>query len=84
MNCLDYEKLLREEGATEIEQYSLINNWGYTYVKNDIKYDSRFIANCYGAVCNWWETYSEDKEGQDKEFMKCITDKLNKLYRGEK
>ena len=75
-----YEKALIEEGAEEIKYYSLINNFGFTYNYNGVKYDSRFVANCYGAVCNWWETSAIEREKEDEEFVKRIQERLTSIY----
>ena len=37
------------EGVTEVKPYSLVNNWGCTFVKNGKHYDVRRWVNCYGA-----------------------------------
>lgn len=47
-------RLLRRFGATEIKQYYLVSNYGYTFNLNGQKYDVRFWANCYGAYVGRW------------------------------
>ena len=48
------EKKLQELGFEEVKWYGLINNDGYTFKKNDIKYDLRHWVNCFGAEVNFW------------------------------
>ena len=59
------EEKLKKYGATEIEGYCLISNYGYTFKINGIKYDIRFWANCYGAYLGKWEIHSctTDEDG---------------------
>ena len=37
------------EGVTDVKPYSLVNNWGCTFMKNDKHYDVRRWVNCYGV-----------------------------------
>lgn len=48
---------LQKYGAEEIKGYTLINNYGYTFKIDGIKYDIRFWANCYGAEINRWQIH---------------------------
>lgn len=37
------------EGVTDVKPYTLVNNWGCTFVKNGKHYDVRRWINCYGV-----------------------------------
>lgn len=38
----------------DAESYSLINNYGWTWDRNDKHYDLRHWLNCYGADVDYW------------------------------
>ena len=61
---------LEAMGAKKIEGYVLINNYGYTFELDGVRYDARFWANCYGAYIGLWGVSPEHKE---------IEDALNKI-----
>lgn len=44
-------------GATDVEPYTLISNWGYTFKIGDEKYDMRFWENEYGFSPNEWRMH---------------------------
>ena len=67
------ELLLKEAGATAIKFYMLINNYGYTFIKNGIKYDLRFWANCYGCALNHWSISGGNTPIKDNAF-KTVAD----------
>lgn len=77
------KQMLIEEGATEIEHYTLVNNDGFTFRHKNKRYDLRHWRNSYGASCDFWHTHiltlptmaSED----DKAFMKKISEKANEI-----
>ena len=54
--CETCEKVLETIGATEVEGYYLINNYGYHFNIGDRRYDVRFWANEYGYCPNEWRT----------------------------
>ena len=45
------EQDLRNAGC---ENVVLVNNYGYTFTKGDVKFDLRHWLNCYGADVNYW------------------------------
>ena len=49
---------LKRYGAKDIESYDLINNYGYRFTIDGVKYDIRFWANCYGTAINKWRIHS--------------------------
>lgn len=65
-------KTIEEMGGVEIESYSLISNYGYTFKKDGEMYDARFWANCYGSSPMVW-----DVMGGNREFARALTSKLN-------
>lgn len=48
------EDELRNAGCENVDGYMLVNNYGYTFTKGDIKYDLRHWLNCYGADVDYW------------------------------
>lgn len=72
------EKILERYGATEIESYSLISNYGYRFKIDGIKYDIRFWANCYGASLNRWEI-SPSTQGEDGTYIQMPKDLAKKI-----
>ena len=67
------EEILEKYGATEIERYCLISNYGYRFKIDGIKYDIRFWANCYGAELNRWEI-SPSTRGEDGTYIQMPKD----------
>lgn len=60
-------------GVSEVEYYTLINNYGATFKKNGKKYDLRRWANCYGVDCGWGVFgYSGDDYNEAIEAIKKI------------
>lgn len=47
------KKLSGLEGLSEIKHYTLVNNYGCTFVKNGKHYDLRRWINCYGVDLGW-------------------------------
>lgn len=79
--------VLEKHGATNLESYTLINNFGWTFDMDGRRYDARYWANCYGVPLERWEisvgkTY-RDENGQpcvypmDKELQETIERELN-------
>jgi hypothetical protein len=58
--------LLKAHGATNIDGYVLINNDGYTFEKDGVRYDARFWRNCYGAEVYRWGVFPKWKELEDE------------------
>ena len=48
------EQELRNAGCENVESYMLVNNYGYTFTKGDVKFDLRHWLNCYGEDVNYW------------------------------
>lgn len=48
------EQDLKNAGCENVKSYMLINNYGYTFTKDNVKYDLRHWLNCYGADVNFW------------------------------
>ena len=74
MNWLSYsmEQTLIEVGAKSVKPYFLVNNAGYTFEKNGLKFDLRHFTNIYGAEVNYWGI-SAKKDGEQfviKEYSK--------------
>ena len=59
---------LEKYGATEIESYCLISNYGYRFKIDGIKYDIRFWANCYGVALDRW-SISPCTQGEDGRYI---------------
>lgn len=47
-------ELLKSIGCENVDSYMLVNNYGYTFTKGDLKFDLRHWLNCYGADVNYW------------------------------
>lgn len=71
--------LLEDAGATNIEPYDLINNWGYTFEIKDKKYDARFWANCYGTPLNIWQIHSCNYRKDDPRFVVPVEPEIKQL-----
>lgn len=67
---------LERNGATNIEGYSLVNNYGFTFDLDGKKYDARFWANCYGTALNRWEVMSRNKREDDPRFVYPVDPEL--------
>lgn len=48
------QDLLRNAGCENVDSYMLVNNYGYTFTKGDVKFDLRHWLNCYGADVDYW------------------------------
>lgn len=51
---------LEESGCENINDYSLINNYGFTFKKKGNRYDLRHWLNVYGASVDFWEIHALD------------------------
>ena len=67
--------ILQEYGATDIEPYTLISNYGYTFSLDGIECDIRYWANCYGCALNSWQLMSGGKLSE--ELAKDIESRFN-------
>lgn len=67
------KQMLEEQGMVDIEYYSLINNYGYTFKDKEGKtHDLRFMANCYGACPNKWSCDIKEIEKLANEIREVI------------
>lgn len=91
MKVLKAERLIRREvldvlkgfNATDIESYTLLSNYGYTFKINGIELDARFWENMYGTSPErWYVNQTEDYKEELKELTKTIEDELNKEHYG--
>lgn len=74
--CYEREiAILKEYGATDIEPYTLISNYGYTFKLDSIECDIRYWANCYGCALNSWQLMSGGK--LSKELTQAIESRFN-------
>lgn len=48
------EQDLRNAGFENVNSYMLVNNYGYTFTKGDVKFDLRHWLNVYGEDVNYW------------------------------
>lgn len=55
-------EVLERFGAKDIEGYTLINNYGYTFTIDRIPFDVRFWANCYGCYIGKWQVSAKTRE----------------------
>ena len=53
---------LKALNLNDLEQYSLINNYGFIFTINGLKYDLRHVLNVYGAETDFWTLTTKDKE----------------------
>ena len=67
--------ILQEYGATDIEPYTLISNYGYTFNLDGFECDIRYWANCYGCALNSWQLMSSGKLSE--ELTKDIESRFN-------
>ena len=68
--------VLSANGATDIEYYSLVNNFGYTFTLGGKHYDARFWANCYGTALDRWEVACMDKREDEPQFTQTVDPEL--------
>ena len=71
-------EILEAYGATDIEGYTLISNYGYTFKLNGIKCDARYWANCYGCALDKWDVTSITR-GDDGKYIQLDKDLCEKL-----
>lgn len=81
------KQILEKHGATNLDGYVLVNNYGWTFDMNGRRYDARYWANCYGVALDRWgisvgKTY-RDENGQpcvypmDSDLKQKIENELN-------
>ena len=58
---MNQETALKSVGCKDIERYTLINNYGYSFIKDGVKYDLRNWLNCYGEAVDYWELSKVEK-----------------------
>lgn len=74
------KEVLERLGATEIEGYCLISNYGYTFAYKGKRYDARYWANCYGAALNVWKIHSLNPREDDDRFVYPVDPKIEKKF----
>ncbi len=74
-------EILKKYGATNIEGYTLINNYGYTFQLGGRRFDARFWANCYGVALDEWQI--DSKWGLSEDALKLIKLIERELNEGE-
>ena len=60
-------------GAENIEPYTLISNYGFTFYIGEIKFDVRFWANNYGFELNEWRTHLATELADDEMFVRKVS-----------
>ena len=55
MNEQEFKNGLQRMLFDDVEEYSLINNWGFSFNHNGVFYDLRYWANCYGVALNYFD-----------------------------
>ena len=68
--------VLEKHGATNIEGYCLISNFGYTFELDGKRYDARYWANCYGCALNRWQIHSLNWREDDPRFVYPVDPEL--------
>lgn len=66
-------------GVEKFSYYSLINNYGYTFIYNNIKYDLRHVLNVYGARVDMWDLYPNTNEKALESIKKLIIEYDKKI-----
>lgn len=59
------EEVLEQAGCENVEIYMLVNNYGYTFKKGDVKFDLRHWLNCYGCDVNYWSLDGHNIDTKD-------------------
>lgn len=49
------ETLKENFKARDFKNYTLVNNWGFTFMIDNEKYDCRYWANSYGCYLGYWD-----------------------------
>jgi hypothetical protein len=68
MGILNKTQKLIEIGCTNIEAYTLVSNYGYTFSKGGVKYDLRYWENCYGVYGGGWSVVAIGAPGSSPSF----------------
>lgn len=66
-------EILERFGATNIKEYTLISNYGYTFELNGKEMDIRFWANSYGCYLGIWS-------GATDEINKAFNEEIGESY----
>lgn len=61
MGILNDINKLAKIGCTDIEPYTLVNNYGYKFSKGGVVYDLRYWENCYGVYGGGWSVNSTER-----------------------
>ena len=72
-------RTLEALNCKDIQGYELVNNWGYTFMVGDRKYDLRFWANSYGVALNKWKAARCD-DGERDDVDKFVYSTLDYMF----
>ena len=77
------KKMLLKHGATNLNFYMLINNDGFNFELNGVKYDLRHFRNIYGASVNYFKIVSGiNKDDANADELRRIENDANELNKG--
>lgn len=62
-------------GCSDVKEYCLVNNFGYTFNLDGSRYDLRYWANCYGCELNYWSL--DCKSGKPKIIEDYFNENFN-------
>ena len=68
MNIIDECETIKRIIPTA-ESYTLVNNYGWTWDKDNIHYDLRHVLNVYGAECDLYDLSSRKGD----KYLGCKT-----------
>ena len=74
------KKIIEAHGGENIKGYSLISNYGYTFILKGLKCDLRYWANCYGVALNYWRIHTTGEQKANDEqraIIKAIENEAN-------
>lgn len=76
---MNAREIIKKHGGKIVDEYSLINNWGYiVMIPDGTQYDVRRWANCYGSDCGWGVCHMQSRGGKsDENWVKAISRDLN-------
>ena len=75
------KEMLINYGAYDIKHYLLINNSGFIFYLNGIKYDLRHYRNIYGADVNYYAVLHYDKNDKNADTLRKITNEANNILK---
>lgn len=66
------KKQLEKVGAENVKFYCLVNNEGFTFLKNGLDFDARHILNTYGVGVDYFCLMSKNGSKDFDTFSKMI------------